>query len=503
MTRHLITIALSLLATAASAADTLAVATAEHTARWEALPQGRSDNPALQAARFRTSYSEIRAGYDYTHASKALLPQTGRGEAFASVAADSYVRLSGRTAVWGGASYRTGRRHDVKWCSTADFLLLYPHVMGDTLGGRLTSERYTFSGGWASRMGRLTLGAGVRFRAEHEYRTTDPRPRDIVTDLTASLGATWSLARWTLGANLGAAFYKQTSSVKFFKEDGVIPEYQMVGLGMDYKRFSGSNTSAYYKATGWSGGLDIRRADGAGPRLSARYAYTPYRRILPNYNALPMTTLYVDRVQAEAAWRISGRRASWDLFATADYEHRSGDEHLAGNASASEYRVVADLTTYRCHDVTLAAGATADIPSARGGWTVTLRGGWREWAADYVSPHREMSVSKLFASGAAQWRHALAHGSLLTASAHADYMAGLSDRILMPYASMDRAGTLLVDGIHARLAADYVAAGASLRTDWPLAVKGLRGLFAEAQGGYTSSTDYGCVSLSLAVGLTF
>ncbi len=506
MTRHLqrltalLALITVLLPVSAAVPDTTGIA--EHHSLWTAHTLGQSGNPALMQSLYTRSRSEIAAAYDWSSASRPVLYQLGDGHAYASVTADSYIRLSPATSVWGGASYRTGRRRNVTWCSTADYLLLYPHVMGDTLGGSLSSERYTFRGGWASRIGRFTLGAAADFRAEHEYRTTDPRPRCIVTDLSISIGATYALGCYTAGLNAGARFYKQTNSVKFFREAGVIPEYQMVGLGADYKRFSGSNASAYYKATAWSAGLDLRPA-ASGAVLSTSYAYTPYRRIMPNYNALPMTTLYVERLLGEAGWRHTAARTRWSLTAAADYERRTGDEHIAGNASASEYRVVATLTTYRNHTLTLSAQATAERTLARGTAALRLRGGYTDFAADYLSPHREMAFAKAFGEAAAQWKHAFRGGQWLSADLSAAYRARTSRRIAMPYATMDDAATRLADNTYAWLTADRLDLAASLRLDLPLRTRGIGGLFVVVSAASASSPGYHATTLGASAGLAF
>ena len=486
-----------------AAADSDTTGIAERHALWTDTRTGQSGNPALMQSLYTHSRSEIAAAYSWASASRPVLYQMGDGHAFASVTADSYIRLSPTTSVWGEASYRTGRRRNITWCSTADFLLLYPHVMGDTLGGNLSSERYTFKGGWASRMGRLTLGAAADFRAEHEYRTTDPRPRCIATDLSIGLGATYALGHYTAGLNAGARFYKQTNNVKFYREAGIIPEYQMVGLGADYKRFSGSNSSAYYKATGWSAGLDLRPATASGAVLSASYTYTPYRRIMPNYNALPMTTLYVQRLLGEAGWRHTAARTRWSLTAVADYEHRAGDEHIAGNASASEYRVVATLTTYRNHTLTAYAQATAERTLPHGIAALRLRGGYTDFAADYLSPHREMAFAKAFGEAAAQWKHAFRHGQWLSADLSAAYRAGTSKHIAMPYATMDAAATRLADNTYAWLTADRLDIAAALRLDLPLRTRGIGGLFFRLSADYSSSPGYHATTLGASAGLSF
>ncbi|MCD8317749.1 MAG: hypothetical protein LUC45_02320 [Paraprevotella sp.] len=127
---------------------------------------------------------------------------------FGLIEADSYLRLSPSTTVWGEASYRNGKRRAVKWNSTADYLLLYPYVMADSVGGDLTCEQYTFDGGWAWQNGRFAIGAEVSFRAEHEYRTIDPRPRSIVTELNALVGASYRWKSYTWGVTAGGQFYK-------------------------------------------------------------------------------------------------------------------------------------------------------------------------------------------------------------------------------------------------------------------------------------------------------
>ncbi len=501
--RLLIFFGLILTAVLPATADTDTTGIAERHALWTTQTLGESGNPALMQALYAHSRSEIAAAYSWASASRPVLYQIGDGHAFASVTADSYVRLSPSTSVWGEASYRTGRRRNITWCSTADFLLLYPHVMGDTLGGDLSSERYTFKGGWASRMGRLTLGAAADFRAEHEYRTTDPRPRCIASDLSVSLGATYALGRYTAGLNAGARFYKQTNNVKFYREAGIIPEYQMVGLGADYKRFSGSNSSAYYKATGWTAGLDLRPTASSGAVLSASYAYTPYRRIMPNHNALPMTTLYVQRLLGEAGWRHTGLRTRWSLTAVADYEHRAGDEHIAGNASASEYRVVTTLTTYHNHTLTAYAQATAERSLPHGIAALRLRGGYTDFAADYLSPHREMAFAKAFGEVAAQWKRPFRHGQWLSADLSAAYQAHTSRHIAMPYATMDEAATRLADNTYAWLSASRLDIAASLRLDLPLRTRGIGGLFFLVSTDCASSPGYHATTLGASAGLSF
>jgi len=482
--------------------DTLA--TAAHHSAWTATAWGKSGNPALMAERLPMSYSEIFADCSHSAYNEPLLWQTGDGETFARVKASSYLHLSQRSTVWGEASYRTGKRRHIKWNSTADFALLSPYVMGDSLGGNLSSERYTFSGGWAGRLAKgVRIGTEMTFRAEHEYRTYDPRPRSIVTDLSLTAGMAFEAFRHSWGINAGARFYKQTNSVEFYREEGVIPEYQFVGLGMDYKRFSGSNTSAYYKATGLTAGFDTRPLSGGGIYASLRYDFTPFHRILPSLNALPLSTLYLQNICAEAGWKSDGGRLGWAAFGGIDYERRTGDEHIAGNSSGSEYRIVEILTMYHARKSDIYATASLHYIEGKNALTAELRGGMPDYAARYESPARSMDFRKAYGRLHIQWQRLFTKKNLFTCHAETAVCSNLDNALQMPFAAMDEANTQLVNYTYARAMANYWRVAAGARLDFPLSLKGRYSLFALANGGWTGSDDYHGYDLNIAAGLAF
>lgn len=482
--------------------DTLATA-AHHTA-WVHTVWGKSGNPALMKERFPMSYSEISADCSHSDANEPLLWQMGDGETFARIKADSYLHLSPRSTVWGEASYRTGKRRHIKWNSTADFLLLAPYVMGDSLGGNLSSERYTFAGGWAGNIAKgATVGVEITFRAEHEYRTYDPRPRSIVTDLSLTAGVTVEAIHYSWGLNTGARFYKQTNSVEFYREEGVIPEYQFVGLGMDYKRFSGSNTSAYYKATGFTLGFDARPLSDKGLYASTRYDFTPFRRILPDLNALPLTTLYLQTVNAEAGWKSNGEHLKWTTFAGIDYEHRTGDEHIAGNASGSEYRIVEILTMYHAHMTDLHAEATLHYTKGKNSLTTSLRSGMLDYSARYENPARSIDWRKTYVRLNGQWQHLLPKSHLLALHVETATYINLDNTIQMPFAIMNEANTQLINHAYTHATANYWQATAGARYDFPLHLKGRYALFALIDGGWIGNATYHSYNLRVAVGLSF
>ena len=66
----------------------------------------------------------------------------------------------------------------------------------------------------------MDLGAEIDFRAEHEYRTIDPRPRGIATDLTLRIGLARAYGNYNMGAGIGMRTYKQTNNVDFYNPLG-------------------------------------------------------------------------------------------------------------------------------------------------------------------------------------------------------------------------------------------------------------------------------------------
>ena len=133
-------------ATMASPRDTARV---EHLSMWNQLSTPLLTNPALHSAAYAQSYSEMALTIDFQHQSEAFVEEKGKGHVLGALAVNSYLRMNPRSAVWGSASYTTGKQKSICWNSTSDYELLAPYVMADTLGGDTHRERYTFSGGRA------------------------------------------------------------------------------------------------------------------------------------------------------------------------------------------------------------------------------------------------------------------------------------------------------------------------------------------------------------------
>lgn len=493
--------ALAFVSLSATASDTIPAI--EHASLWHSVLRHHELNPALKGQSFQTSFSSASATLDVTTLQKPIVQQLGDDSRRWSLAAESFLRLSRRLSVWGYASYGSGRTDNVKWNSSSDFLLMYPYVMADTLGGNVEQEQYTFGGGFSTAIGESwKLGASMSLRAGHEYRKRDPRMRGIVTDMTLSVGATRALGSYEMGLSAMARFYKQTNDVVFMREEGVIPEYHMTGLGADYTRFSGSNRSLHFQGTGFGAALSLTPAADEGFYLSAALSDQPYHQILTDLNALPLTDLYVTTLSGEAGWKHSIGRRRIAFWAAADHEHRQGDELMAGSSSASEYEELGHLTLFRSN-LTRIYGAAACTWQNRNILTAIVKAGYIAADARYEQPARRMEINKTFAQGQLQWQRRFGLYAL-SAKADAMYLMDTHHELQLPVALMNEAVLGLVSYNFDMLSKDAVSAGINLRADRRLGKSGNMGCFAEMDGRWASNLDNdNGLTLALSLGVTF
>ena len=154
------------------------------------------------------TYTGAAASWNYAKDPAPLVREEGRGLSEGQLNIGTLVRLDSLSAVRGKVRYVNGVKRDVLWNSSSDCSTVYPYVMADTVGGDLRKEEYAFSGGYTARRGRFHWGVEGAYRALHEYRQADPRPRNIVSDLSVTGSAGWRpVPGYVLDATLGYRRY--------------------------------------------------------------------------------------------------------------------------------------------------------------------------------------------------------------------------------------------------------------------------------------------------------
>lgn len=330
--------------------DTTALSTALSERLSPASGMGYSvlENPALQSYTWQKNLSVLRVGGVYRNENSPMIMQWGKGDRLANFRVNSYIHLNSKSTVWGKAGYDFGRRMNVYMNSVADFGLLYPYVMADTVGGNLSVETYTFKGGYAHNNDRFSWGVTGDYRASIEYRNVDPRPRNVVSDLKLSGGAAYRISSsYLLGAALHGQVYRQRSDIEFMSDLGATRVFYLLGMGMFSTRFSDGNSGALYDGYTLGATLDFMPSGRNGFYSSFGMHQFRVKQTLFSHNYLPLTRLKEMKVTGLVAWKKSGVENEKGIELSARYTDRKGTESIYGDGGEDNYPKINDSELYR------------------------------------------------------------------------------------------------------------------------------------------------------------
>lgn len=315
-------------------------------------------NPANRIFRYDYSLTTVAIGAATMPSTADRIPQLGNGEKHFGFEASSQIRLDNNSVVYGNAAYTNGKRYGVRWNETSDFQLLYPFVMADSIGGTLRYEQYELGGGYAAHKGRWSYGASMSYRARSEYRTKDPRPKNMVADLLAKVSAGFNIGKKMLSVSAHAGKYKQTNEVAFFNELGASKEYHLLGLGSEFIRFSGTSNNVYFKGNNFGGSIDWLPTGKYGLSVSARINRFAFDKILPEFNRLIVNNLHRTTYSVEIAWDRPINDAGFaGVRLGGEYANRAGKNYLFGDAAANAYPRIGEVTAYRSQSSSVEATA--------------------------------------------------------------------------------------------------------------------------------------------------
>lgn len=340
------------------------------------------------------NYSEAFLTGDYRREDRAFLPQYGDGYMGGAFNAASMIRTDKFSAVQGKVEYSKGVKKNVKWNETTDFLLLQPYVLADSLGGDMQSEKYEFSGAYSRRFGKLIAGAELGYRAVHEFRKIDPRPRNIASDFGLRGGVSYILGRYYLSATASYRKYHQLQNVEFYNPIGAnAVEYHFTGLGSRYQRFDGTNnfTTVRYKGNGYGVAMLLSPTDKGNLFAGVNGKMLKIASHLPGQNEVPVTELSIK--QADCFFALPFNMASFNSAISFKflYERRDGCENVIDNAVEGSYNVVKSLQLYVSHS----ADASLYALMEKNGLYIKPNVGFNYYRASYVYPMRLASFAAL------------------------------------------------------------------------------------------------------------
>lgn len=475
-------------------ADTLYV---EQHALWRNVQSLELNNPAFMQYACSTSNSQLSLSVSNENKSSAFRLEDGVGATQAEIEAQTYLHITNNVTVWGKAAYDNGLLRSVKWNSVADYDVLYPCILADSVGGDTHIERYILSGGYTIGRKWWQWGAHLCFRGEQDFRIIDPRLRSIVSDLQLKLGSALTLGKYRLGVGCMGNIYRQTADVDFYGEQTTTTEYQMTGLGTSYVRFSSSQRDIFFEGLGGELQLDMQPIGKCGLSAHLLASQHKYDRISDEYNAMPLTTLYRLHYAGSVGWKHRGEH-NIALLAHVQYSERASDEHIAGSASQQDYPILVTLTMYKQTNLDTYLEALYGMSA----WHVLCKVGVRTNSEKYIYPKREMDYGHLYGSLTTQWLGHIGKQINIDARLSAMHMHNNDANIKMPYANMQSTIVDYINHNYKILKANYTQMQANLRTDYALRNVHV-GLFSQVGVGYVlCSEDRHNVKIDVSIGIT-
>lgn len=426
-------------------------------------------NPAAMAYFRNYSLSGFGIEGNLSRNDEAEMVQLGTDITRGSVTAQSYMRLNKSAIVWGAAEFTTSNRENVVWNNAADFLLVSPYVIGDSVGGDLTSRKYSFMGGYAGVSNGWSWGAEAAYTASIDYRDRDPRDKIIVSDLLLKAGGSHSVDKNRI-IGLGAAMriYNQESDIEFYNPNNDIHLYPLTGLGYNNPRFSSiSDINTAYTGLGYGVTAALLPTDRMGFSIGASFNYLRIRQILRDFNNLELTRSDTYRLNLLAAYMLKAGATETGIVLNAHASRRLGFENLFGSSVGNNYIMIATRRNYYSDNLagSLTIPVTVKLPQ-----NVTLdmqpTFSARYSIENYRSPRRELAALSLTPelTAGAKWRKNSRWLFSATAKAGHSFSSSCSENLagLSPTSSLGQA----IRHNFSMLTASHTFAGAKLGYDW-------------------------------------
>lgn len=294
--------------------------------------------------------SKINFSFGLNDTQKPLDERNGKTNFNGRFDATSIVQLNPKIKLRGGATYSRSVKKSVKWNSTSDFEFLYPYFLADSVGGDRHYEYYSFNGAYAHTAGRLFYAFSGKYKASHEWGEVDPRPRNIVSDMSLSTSVGYKSRKHMFSLNMAYRVYNQDQNMRFVNPDGANAiEWHLTGIGSHYARFAGNGIYIFtrYEGRGYTANLLMQSLSKTGLNAGITYNNIAINRLLVNQNYTPATNLYKHRAETFFTYRRqSGGLIYGAEVAVAAGFHR-GIENISDNGITDNFKVLARLPMYK------------------------------------------------------------------------------------------------------------------------------------------------------------
>lgn len=376
-------------------------------------------SPALKAWQRQYTYSRLSASFG-KHEQDLYLQQEGSGRQQLNVHSETYLRGKGNVTLWGKAYYINEKLFKVKFNESANYDIVYPYVIADSVGGDLNSETYAFSGGLAKGIGKYQFGFQAGFRGEQAYRNRDPRPKNISTTLDLRIAASRKLGdRYLLALDLSGTKYNQENKLEFVSQIGEPLVYHDAGLGAYNEFLAGTRMSANYNGLIYGAALQFSPAASRGWFAGASIWQTNIGKLLSDIR-FDISTAKERRLNGQAGYIMDKDNRHFIAGMKVESISREGLEakFQTGTSGASIIKISEDVR-YKRESTSFGVNALYGRTGGFADWYAGADAEYQDELQQYAQPDRRLSFTRLTAgirfTGRKQFGHAFI---ILNATAH-------------------------------------------------------------------------------------
>ena len=396
-------------------------------------------NPTIRYGKQTFSLTKIQTNGVHENRGKASLIEEGNKNRNVNININSFVVLNPSARFFGTASYHNGKREHIRWNENTDFNVIFPYVIGDSIGGFMKEEEYRFSGGYVRAFNQWRIGTEMTYRAMLAYRDKDPRPHNIVSDFDISLSISKQIGQiYNLATSWHLRKYNQASNISFLSDKGSSSVYQMLGLGMDYVRFAGSQLSAKYEGVGISGSLDLLPYNASlvkdGFSASIIVDYFHLSKEMGNMSNSSLNTLDHQKAILETSWVKQTKWLDFGLKLLGTYNRRLGKENIFGEPTANIYPQITSIDGLHYTDYHFLFSGALQQNIKNGiswGWIFVPRIAYMKQQSEYRAANRLLETSHFFVGANAKnfWQYSK---WIFTTTADVDYKSNIQWKQIMP-----------------------------------------------------------------------
>ncbi|MBD5190679.1 MAG: hypothetical protein HDS93_02315 [Bacteroidales bacterium] len=395
------------------------------------------DNPSLMSFRKVDSECSAIGGFRSQKSSRPIVTGKGLGDRDFFLHADAYIHSGKNSTVWGSAAYDNGKQLSPLWNESGEYDRIFPYLIADSIGGDLSREKYSFSGGYVHVGNRILWGVEGGYTAVLSYRRVDPRPRNVSGDLILKGGLAYRFFNdYTAGISLRYNRFRLSTDITFVNETGETKLFHLTGLGSHYVRFDGAGSSVFNDCHTGGITLNLLPVKGKGAFVNLDMSLMNMRHVIADINRLPLARLNDKSLKLQAGYkRTPADKESgfnYALWGEWSASRRHGTENIFGDPTSGSYPQIGSLTLYADNIYGGSVSAFTSWTNRRFSISLLPVAGWFHQRIVHLSDNRQWLDEHLTLALDASTSLMTSKNSLLSVSAALSALTPTSSSLILP-----------------------------------------------------------------------